>query len=252
MDPGSDPVSDLDLASISIPLEPSSDLKLLPEYSSMTLMGSVAGLESLEDGVTMPPSSSVVGLEQLVVGDLGETSEQGRGGGSVVVKVGFGFVSAVWRLSQVSFPDFPLPWEDDLSVSPSNRDWEVSVSGVADPVDLPGSEETLAKGGSSQANFAWISSPAKSLIRCNFLGPRAAPTVLDDVLPAPASDLIRRGFLGSCSVPPTLPVVKGATSLSEGAADLGRSLSQPVSSKSSISKSQLGYFRRVKEKLPSS
>jgi hypothetical protein len=44
-------------------------------------------------------------------------------------------------------------------------------------------------------------------------------------------------------------VVKGATSLSEGAADLGRSLSQPVSSNSPVSKSQLGYFRRVKEKV---
>jgi hypothetical protein len=154
----------------------------------MTLMGSVAGLESLEDGVAMPPSSFDAGLELSIVGDLGKTSEQGRGGGSAAVKVGSGSVSAVRQLTQVSFP---LPWEDDLSVSPSSRDEEVSVSGVADPVDLPGSKETLAKGGSSQAKSARISSPAKSLIRRGFFGPRAAPpTVLDDVLHAPASDLI--------------------------------------------------------------
>ena len=34
-----------------------------------------------------------------------------------------------------------------------------------------------------------------------------------------------------------------------GMAELGKSLSQPVSSTSSISKSQLGYLRRVKEKV---
>ena len=44
-------------------------------------------------------------------------------------------------------------------------------------------------------------------------------------------------------------MVKGATSLFEGVAVLGRSLSQPVSSNSSVSKSQLGYFQRVKEKV---
>jgi hypothetical protein len=52
-----------------------------------------------------------------------------------------------------------------------------------------------------------------------------------DVLPDPACELIRRG------------------SMSVGAANLGRSLSQPVSSTSVISKSQLGYFRRVKDKV---
>jgi hypothetical protein len=52
-----------------------------------------------------------------------------------------------------------------------------------------------------------------------------------DVLPDPACELIRRG------------------SMSIGAANLGRSLSQPVSSTSIISKSQLGYFRMVKDKV---
>jgi peptidase E len=42
---------------------------------------------------------------------------------------------------------------------------------------------------------------------------------------------------------------EGATSLPDGAADLGRSLSQPVASTSAVSKSQLRYFRRVKEKV---
>ena len=44
-------------------------------------------------------------------------------------------------------------------------------------------------------------------------------------------------------------MVKGATSLPDGMADLGRSLSQLVPSTSAVSKSQLGYFRRVKEKV---
>ena len=41
----------------------------------------------------------------------------------------------------------------------------------------------------------------------------------------------------------------GSVSLSDGAAELGRSLSQPSSSTSTVSKSQLGYSRRVKEKV---
>jgi hypothetical protein len=44
----------------------------------------------------------------------------------------------------VRFPDFPLPYEDDLSVSPNGREWVDSVSMVPDSVDLPGEEETLA------------------------------------------------------------------------------------------------------------
>ena len=52
-----------------------------------------------------------------------------------------------------------------------------------------------------------------------------------DVLLDPVCELICRG------------------SLSVEVVDLGRSLSQPVSSTSVISKSQLGYFRRVKYKV---
>ena len=45
----------------------------------------------------------------------------------------------------MSYLDFPLPWEDDLSVSPSSRVREGSVFGVVVFVDLPGSEEALDK-----------------------------------------------------------------------------------------------------------
>ena len=72
---------------------------------------------------------------------------------------------------------------------------------------------------------------AKSLIRRGFLGPRAAP-------PAPTSP-----------TPYASPGVKGAASIPDGAAALGRSLSQPVASTSAVSSSQLGYFWRVKEKV---
>jgi hypothetical protein len=147
---------------------------------------------------------------------------------------------------------YSLPWEDDLSASPSSSDWEASDSGVVDFVDLPMLKVTLAKvvRGSPQAKSAWNSSPAKSLIRWGFLGLRVAPPmVLDDVLLTPATALIRRGFLGSCRVPLALLAVKGFVSLSDGAAELGRSLSQPVSSTSFASKSQLGYSWRVKEKV---
>ena len=53
----------------------------------------------------------------------------------------------------MSYPDFPLPWEDDLSVSPSSKVREGSASGEVVFVVLPGSEEPLAKVacGSSQA-----------------------------------------------------------------------------------------------------
>jgi hypothetical protein len=55
--------------------------------------------------------------------------------------------------------------------------------------------------------------------------------MVDDVLPDQACELIQRG------------------SLSVGAANVGRSLSQSASSTSFVSKSQLGYFRRVKDKV---
>ena len=91
------------------------------------------------------PTVSVASLELLGIGDLGKSSVQGRSGGSVGAGVGFGFGSVVWQLSQVSYPDFPLPWEDDLSVSPSSRVREGSTSGEVVSVILLGSEEPLAK-----------------------------------------------------------------------------------------------------------
>jgi hypothetical protein len=137
--------------------------------------------------VSGSPAVAVTGLEPLGVGDSGELSVQEKGGGSVAAGDGFGSVSAVQRLSQVRYPDFPLPWEDDLSVSPRSRF----------KVDLPGSEETLDKAacGSSQAKAARNSSPVRSLIRRGFFGPRAAPPPTVPALTSPA--------------PPALPGVMG-------------------------------------------
>jgi hypothetical protein len=64
-----------------------------------------------------------------------------------------------------------------------------------------------------------------------FFGPRATPS-------APTSAALS-----------ALPGVKRTASTPEGAAALGRSLSQTVVSTPAVSKSQLGYFRRVKEKV---
>ncbi|KAE7998208.1 hypothetical protein FH972_002774 [Carpinus fangiana] len=60
--------------------------------------------------VSGSPEVSVAGLESLGFGDPGESFVQGSG--SVLV---------ARRISQVKYPDFPLPWEDDLAVSPSSR-----------------------------------------------------------------------------------------------------------------------------------
>jgi hypothetical protein len=86
---------------------------------------------------------------------------------------------------------------------------------------------------STQAKPDRNSSPAKSMIKRGFFGPRVAapPTRVDDVLPDPACELIQRD------------------SLSIGVVDVGRSLSQSASSTFVVSKSQLGYFRRVKDKV---
>jgi hypothetical protein len=120
-----------------------------------------------------------------------------------------------------------------MSVSHSGRVQEGSASGEVASLELPGLEEPLSKDvcGSSQAKSARNSSPAKILIKRGFLGPRAAPL-------APTSP-----------APPALPGVKGAASIPDGAVALGRSLNQPVASTPAVSKSQLGYFRRVKEKV---
>jgi hypothetical protein len=73
----------------------------------------------------------------------------------------------------------------------------------------------------------------KSLIKRGLFGPRvdASSMAVVESIPDPVCDLIRRG------------------SLSIGMADLDRGLSHPVSSTSGISKSELGYFRRVKDKV---
>jgi hypothetical protein len=70
--------------------------------------------------------------------------------------------------------------------------------------------------------------------------------------------LIKRGFFGPRAAAPSLVVADSLDkacelthrrSLSVGAVDLDKRLSHPVSSISSISKSELGYFRRVKDKV---
>jgi hypothetical protein len=100
------------------------------------------------------------------------------------------------------------------------REWVDSVSRAPDSIDLSGEEGTLALA-STQAKPDRKSSLAKSLMKRGFFGLRAAapPTVVVDVLPDPACELISQG------------------SLSVRAADLGRSLSQSVSSTSVVSKS---------------
>jgi hypothetical protein len=123
-----------------------------------------------------------------------------------------------------------LPYEDDLAASSGSSDWEDSVSGV----DLPVLKVTLAKVvcGSSQAKSDQNSSPAKSLLRRGFLGSRVPSTPL---VPTPASALF------------ALPDLKGPIPLFDGASELGKEISQ--SSTSSVSKSQWGYYWRVKEKV---
>jgi hypothetical protein len=120
------------------------------------------------------PLISITGIDSgalvdVSVRDLGKNSVQGGG---------------LWRLSQVRFPDFPLSWEDDLSVSPIGREWVDFDVMVLDSIDLPGEEETLALV-STQAKPDRKSSLAKSMIKWGFLGPRATapPMVVDDVLP---------------------------------------------------------------------
>jgi hypothetical protein len=115
----------------------------------------------------------------------------------------------------VRYPDFHLPWESDSEADGESESGE-SIDGetnsvVSVPMDPP---------------------PVKSMIKRGFFGPRAAvsSTVVIESPPDPAGELIRRG------------------SLSVGMADLDRDLSHPMSPKSGISKPELEYFRRVKEK----
>jgi hypothetical protein len=120
----------------------------------------------------------------------------------------------------VRFPDFPLPWESD-GESDGESDSE-SDSGAPVAGNLAGEEKFLTAD----------PPPVKSLIKRGFFGPRAdaSSTAVVESIPVPACELIRRG------------------SQSIGMADLGRGLSHPVSPTSGISKSELGYFQRVKDK----
>jgi hypothetical protein len=214
-------------AASSLPLDPFSDLAMIPELSSVSPLVSDAGLEPMD------------------VGDLGELSgsspASARNSSLALIACDDPTPLQRWSVSQarmgtslLSDPSlasnpaileaFSIPGEDEVVASPGSSDWEDSDSGVADSVDLPASEVSLA----AQNSF-----PAKSLIRRGFLGPRATHTVSDDALPSP----------------PAMPATKGRSHLSGGAAELGRRLSQPGSSTSSVSKSQSGYARRVKEKV---
>jgi hypothetical protein len=65
-------------------------------------------------------------------------------------------------------------------------------------------------------------------------------SVKDDRNPPPMS---------KCPASPALPGGKDAVSIADGAAALGRNLGQSFDSNSGISKSELGYFRRTKEKV---
>jgi hypothetical protein len=208
-----DPSLDLDLGSLafffffflttklkSIPLEPSSALALLPEHSSMPLLVSDAGLESLEAGVLgvisgpadvgsgsvpslglVPASPFSARISPSVMGYSDDHTPLRRWS-DTQARLGADLLSDSRRASNPAiFKAFALPWEVAFSVSPGSSDGEASVFGVADTVELTVSEETSANAvrGSSQTKSARNPSPTKSLIRRGFFGPRAAspPTV---------------------------------------------------------------------------
>jgi hypothetical protein len=117
-----------------------------------------------------------------------------------------------------------------------------SGSEVVDIVIATVSEDTLAKAvcSPSHAKSTRNLALAMSLIRRGFFGLSAASPSLITADENPAK---------TCFDSPFLPLVKGSTPHSDGVAELGRGLSQPFSPTSSVSKSQLGYSRRVKEKV---
>jgi hypothetical protein len=135
---------------------------------------------------------------------------------------------------------------------------EDSFSGQADFVVSLVTEETLVKADQ-------IPSSAKGLIKQGFFGPRAIPPsplvvmeasmssqgqeeghVKADKIPVLEKDLIRQGCIGSKIASPPMPVAPLSASLTSGAAELGIRNS-PLHSP--VSKSQLCYSRRVKEKV---
>jgi hypothetical protein len=163
------------------------------ELDSTTLAASASPAR-----VSVIPASAapVAGLVLLGLEDPGESVQD-----LVDASVDSGSERGDRRLSLDRYPDFPLPWEEDVAASPSGGDRE------ALSVELLGSEEPLAKD---------VRNPPISMNK------------------SPAS--------------PALPGVKDAVSIPDGAAALGRNLSQSFDSNSGISKSELEYFRRVKEK----
>jgi hypothetical protein len=192
LDPGFDLASDLKPVSCSwMPGDPSglaTIQELSPRAPELSTEPSPNSPEPSTGFTLIHDSGDDAGaLVVTSTGDLGDISAQGGG---------------FRRISQVSFPDFPLPWEDVLSVSSNGE----SDSGASVSVDLAGEA-------SVSANLAVVSPPVKSLIKRGFFGPRAA-------------------------APSTVVAV-----------DLDSSLCHPVSSISGISKSELGYFRRVKDKV---
>jgi hypothetical protein len=144
--------------------------------------------------------------------------------------------------------------------SPLRRNEEDSFSGQVDFVVSLVTEETLVKADQ-------IPSSAKGLIKRGFFGPRAIPPSLlvvieasmssqgqeeghvkADKIPVLEKDLIRQGCSGSKIASPPMPVevVPSSASLTSGVAELGIRNS-PLHSP--MSKSQLCYSRRVKEKV---
>jgi hypothetical protein len=100
----------------------------------------------------------------------------------------------------------------------------------------------------AQAESGWKSAPVMGLLRRGFLGPRSPSpasssqgykvvTVKDKGILAPVNGLIRRGFLGSNSDSSTMLVMSKVCSSPSAA---------PIDS---VSKSQLAYSRRVKDKV---
>jgi hypothetical protein len=174
---------------------PSSAFGLLVEdivkFDSTTLATSVSSASI--PALAVP----IAGLVSLDFEDPGKSVQ-----GSVGAGDDSGSVRGVRRLSLERYPDFPLPWEEDVAASPSGWDREVLSIG------LLGSEEPLAKD---------IRNPPIPMSK------------------SPAST--------------ALPGVKDTASIPDGAATLGRNISQSFDSNSGISKSELGYFRRTKEKV---
>jgi hypothetical protein len=195
MDSGSSEVSvasglpTVTVGSNSLPLEPLSALAMLLELSLMPRSVSDVGLESLDVGVLgelSRPSPDALAMVACVDPiPLRHWSDTQAGLGATLLS------DPRLASDPVILEAFSLPWEDDLAASPGSSDWEESESGVADSVNLPVPDVSLAK-------VVCGSSPAKSLIKQGFLGPRAVPTptVSDDAALHSAKDKRERKAKG--------------------------------------------------------